>query len=48
MTGELREESSGPRKILTFQTDPDNKGPLVLYERPSPRKRYAAGGYPRT
>lgn len=41
--GELVEESSGPKRILTFQPDPENKGPLVVYKKPSPHKRYAAG-----
>lgn len=43
LAGELVEISSGPKRILTFQTDADGKGPLVVYKKPSPQKRYCAG-----
>lgn len=43
LAGELVTEQRGTREILTFQTDTDNKGPLIVYKRPSANKRYAAG-----
>jgi len=43
LAGELVETTSGPKRTLSFMTDVENKGPLVVYKRPQLNKRYAAG-----
>jgi hypothetical protein len=43
LAGELVEQQSGPRRILTFQPGDENKGPLIVYKKPAPQKRYAIG-----
>lgn len=43
LAGELVETTSGPKQTLSFITDAENKGPLIVYKRPAGMKRYAAG-----
>lgn len=43
LAGELEELQNGPRQIITFRPDANNKGPLIVYKKPSPQKRYTIG-----
>lgn len=43
LVGELVEADSGPRRVIVFQPDQENKGALTVYKKPAPQKRYAAG-----
>lgn len=43
LVGELVEEHTGPRKLLLFQISEDGKGPLTIYKKPAPNKRYSIG-----
>jgi hypothetical protein len=43
LAGELVELDNGPRRTLAFQPGDENTGPLIVYKKPMPHKRYAAG-----